>query len=52
MYAFVEDEEHRHCDPHNPWRERDIADTVSLFCVKGISPTTSAVLLPRITALV
>lgn len=40
MYAFVEDEEHRHCDPHNPWRERDIADTVSLFCVKGWPGTT------------
>lgn len=40
MYAFVEDGEHRHCDPHNPWRERDIADTVSLFCVKGWPGTT------------
>lgn len=40
MYAFVEDEEHRRCDPHNPWRERDIADTVSLFCVKGWPGTT------------
>lgn len=35
MYNFIVDEERRVPDPRNPWRERDIADTVSLFCVKG-----------------
>lgn len=35
MYDFIVDEETRVADPENPWRERDIADTVNCFCIKG-----------------
>lgn len=34
-YNFIVDDERSVTDPDNPLRERDIADTVSFFCVKG-----------------